>query len=219
MPSESSSDVKFEIGHVLFIDIVGYSKLLINEQSEQIQKLKQIVRGTEQFRLAEAEGKLLRLPTGDGSALVFRNSPEAPVLCALEIAKALKHHPELRVRMGIHSGPVNEVTDLNEQANIAGAGINIAQRIMDCGDAGHILVSKHAAEDLEQYDQWDPYLHDLGECEVKHGVRISVVNLYNEDVGNPAAPEKFTKAVASPAQPTLTNLTKSYLVLGTFSLA
>ncbi len=141
----SGSEVKFEIGHVLFIDIVGYSKLLINEQSEQIQRLKQVVRATEQFRLAEAEGKLLRLPTGDGGALVFRNSPEAPVLCALEISKELKNHPDLHVRMGIHSGPVNEVVDLNEQANIAGAGINIAQRVMDCGDAGHILVSKRVA--------------------------------------------------------------------------
>src|SRR6202171_5300155 len=137
MPSEQSSDVKFEIGHVLFIDIVGYSKLLINEQSEQIQKLKEIVRGTEQVCSAEADGKGLRVATGDGGALGFCNSPEAPVLCALEISKALKSHPELRVRMGIHSGPVNEVTDLNEQANIAGAGINIAQRVMDCGDAGH----------------------------------------------------------------------------------
>src|SRR6478672_11041593 len=151
MSSASSSDVKLEIGHVLFIDIVGYSKLLINEQSEQLQNLKQIVRGTEQFRIAEAQGKLLRLPTGDGGALVFRTSPEAPVLCALEISKALRSHPELRVRMGIHSGPVNEITDLNEQANIAGAGINMAQRVMDCGDAGHILLSKHAAEDLEEY--------------------------------------------------------------------
>src|SRR5438270_7314475 len=150
MSSEQSSDVKFDIGHVLFIDIVGYSKLLINEQSEQIQKLKEIVRGTEQFRIAEAEGNLLRLPTGDGGALVFRNNPEAPVLCAMEIAKALKRYPELRVRMGIHSGPVNEITDLNAQANIAGAGINIAQRIMDCGDAEHILLSRHVAEDLEQ---------------------------------------------------------------------
>src|ERR1700720_4441121 len=148
--AESSSDVKFEIGHVLFIDIVGYSKLLITEQSEQIEKLREILRGTEQFRAAEAEGKLLRLPTGDGGALAFRNL-EAPVLCAIEIANALKDHPELRVRMGIHSGPVNEITDLNEQANIAGARINIAQRIMDCGDAGHILLSKHVAEDLEQY--------------------------------------------------------------------
>src|SRR5881227_2048866 len=191
MTSERSPDVKFEIGHVLFIDIVGYSKLLITEQSEQIQKLKQIVRGTEQVRLAEAEGKLLRLPTGDGGALVFRTSPEAPVLCAMEISKALKNHPELHVRMGIHSGPVNEVTDLNEQANIAGAGINIAQRVMDCGDAGHILLSRHVAEDLEQYRQWQPQLHDLGECEVKHGARVHVFNLYTDGVGNPEVPEKF----------------------------
>ena len=137
----SEADVKFEIGHVLFIDIVGYSKLLIHEQSEQLQKLREIARATEQFRVAEAEGKLLRLPTGDGGALVFRDNPEAPVSCALEISKALKNHPDLRVRMGIHSGPVKEVTDLNEQANIAGAGINTAQRVMDCGDAGHILLS------------------------------------------------------------------------------
>src|SRR5947207_15164295 len=163
MPADLSSDVKFEIGHVLFIDIVGYSKLFINEQSEQIQTLRKIVRGTEQFRLAEAQGKLMRLPTGDGGALAFRNSPEAPVLCALEISKELKNHPQLRVRMGIHSGPVNEVTDLNEQANIAGAGINIAQRVMDCGDAGHILLSRHVAEDLEQYPRWRAYLHDLGD--------------------------------------------------------
>src|SRR4030088_2012473 len=154
MPSESSSEVKFEIGHVLFIDIVGYSKLLINEQSEQIQTLKKIVRGTEQCRIAEAEGKLLRLPTGDGGALVFRNNPEAPVLCALEISKELKNHPELHVSMGIHSGPVIEVTEWNEQANIAGAGINIAQRVMDWGDAVPVLVSKCVGYDLEQYQHW-----------------------------------------------------------------
>src|SRR2546421_5763430 len=191
MPTEHSSDVKFEIGHVLFIDIVAYSKLLINEQSEQIQKLKTIVRGTEQVRLAEAEGKLLRLPTGDGGALVFRTSPEAPVLCALEISKELKKHPELQVRMGIHSGPVNEVTDLDEQANIAGAGINIAQRVMDCGDAGHILLSKHVADDLEHYPRWQPYLHDLGQVEVKHGVRIGIVNFCGDQLGNQAVPAKI----------------------------
>ena len=196
MPSEPSADVKFEIGHVLFIDIVGYSKLLINEQSEQIQTLREIVRGTEQFRLAEAQGKLMRLPTGDGGALVFRNSPEAPVLCALEISQALKSHPELKVRMGIHSGPVNEVTDLNEQANIAGAGINIAQRVMDCGDAGHILLSKRVADDLEHYPQWRSLLHELGECEVKHGLRLSIANLYDPDTGNPELPEKFRQAKA-----------------------
>src|SRR5438270_9555522 len=191
MPSERSSDVKFEIGHVLFLDIVGYSKLLINEQSDQIQKLKEIVRGTEQVRIAEAEGKLLRLPTGDGGALVFRTSPEAPALCAMEISKELKNHPELRVRMGIHSGPVNEVTDLNAQANIAGAGINIAARVMDCGDTGHILLSKHVADDLEHYPRWQPHLHSLGECEVKHGTRLGLVSLYCDGVGNPRLPKKF----------------------------
>jgi serine/threonine-protein kinase len=191
MASEHSSDVKFEIGHVLFIDIVGYSKLLINEQSEQIQTLREIVRGTEQVRLAEAQGKLMRLPTGDGGALVFRTSPEAPVLCALEISEELKNHPELRVRMGIHSGPVNEVTDLNEQANIAGAGINIAQRVMDCGDAGHILLSRHVAEDLEHYPRWQSHLHDLADCEVKHGVRLGLVNVYTDRVGNPQVPKKL----------------------------
>src|SRR3954469_7609291 len=177
MSSATGSEVKFEIGHVLFIDIVGYSKLLITEQSNQLQTLKAIVRDTEQVKEAETEGKLLRLPTGDGGALVFLNSPEAPVLCALEISRALRSHPELKVRMGIHSGPVNQITDLNEQANIAGAGINIAQRVMDCGDAGHILISKHVADDLEQYPQWCAILHDLGECEVKHGVRLHIFNL------------------------------------------
>src|SRR5438876_6031010 len=194
MPSEHSSDVKFEIGHVLFIDIVGYSKLLINEQSDQIQKLKEIVRGTEQFRLAKAEGKLLRLATGDGGALVFRNSPEAPLLCALQIAKDLKTHLELQVRMGIHSGPVNEVTDLNEQANIAGAGINIAQRVMDCGDAGHILLSRHVADDLKHNHRWRPYLHEIGECKVKHGEIISLVNFYTEELGNPQRPRNIRGA-------------------------
>src|SRR5437660_83659 len=196
MADEQKSKLRLEIAHVLFIDIVGYSKLRINEQSAQIEKLREIVRGTEQFRIAEADGKLLGFPTGDCGALLFRNSPEAPVLCAEEIAKALKSHPEIRVRMGIHSGPVNEVTDLNEQANIAGAGINIAQRIMDCGDAGHILVSKHAAEDLEQYDQWQPYLHDLGECEGKHGECLHVVNLYNDEIGNPAVPTKCARSAS-----------------------
>src|SRR5260370_15525888 len=191
MAADATKEIQFEIGHVLFIDIVGYSKLLINEQSEQIQTLREIVRGTEQFRVAEAQGKLVRLRTGDGGALVCRSSLEAPVLCALEIGKALKSHPELHVRMGIHSGPVNEVTDLNEQANIAGAGINIAQRVMDCGDAGHILISKRVADDLEHYPQWRSLLHELGECEVKHGLRISLLNLYDENARNPELPPKM----------------------------
>src|SRR5213595_1901101 len=196
MAADVKKEIGLEIGHVLFIDVVGYSNLLINEQSEQMQKLREIVRATEQFRNAEAQGKLLRLPTGDGGALVFRTSPDAPVLCALEISKELKSHPELRVRMGIHSGPVNEITDLNEQANIAGAGINIAQRVMDCGDAGHILVSKRVADDLEQYQHWRSLLHDLGTCEVKHGLRISLLNLYGDEAGNPELPEKFRQAKA-----------------------
>jgi len=210
----NSPDVKFEIGHVLFIDIVGYSKLLINEQSEQIQKLKEIVRGTEQFRLAEAEGKLLRLPTGDGGALVFRTSPEAPVLCALEISKALKNHPELHVRMGIHSGPVNEVSDLNEQANIAGAGINIAQRVMDCGDAGHILLSRHVAEDLEHYPRWRPFLHESAECEVKHGVRVGLVNLYGDGIGNSQVPKKFQVLTHRRAKARWTAIATALLLAG-----
>ena len=181
MSAQAKGSLHLEIGHVLFIDIVGYSRLLINEQSELLGKLNDVVRGTEQFRSAEADGGLVRLPTGDGMALVFRHSEEEPVRCALEISRALKDHPDhpkLQVRMGIHRGPVNEVADVNERANIAGAGINIAQRVMDCGDAGHILLSKHVAEDLQHYPEWRSYLHDVGQCEVKHGEVISIVNLY-----------------------------------------
>src|SRR5438874_8559153 len=198
MPTQAASDVKFEIGHVLCIDIVGYSQLLITQQSEQLDTLRKIVRDTEQFRAAEAEGKLLRLPTGDGGALVFRTTAEAAGLGALEISKELKKHPELRVRMGIHGGPVNAITDLNEQANVAGAGINIAQRVMDCGDAGHILLSRHVAEDLEHYPRWQHYLHELGDCEVKHGVRVSIVNLYTDGVGNAALPTRLAARRRSP---------------------
>src|SRR5207253_6077682 len=220
MSETETNKLRMEIAHVLFIDIVGYSKLRINEQTEQIQKLKQIVRGTEQFRLAEAEGKLLRLPTGDGGALVFRTSPEAPVRCALEISKELKSHPEFRVRMGIHSGTVNEITDLNEQANIAGAGINVAQRVMNCGDAGHILLSKHVAEDLEQYRQWQPHLHDLGECEVKHGVRIHAVNFYTDEMGNPEVPEKFkTVGAATVKAPPKSSIPKWVAILIVIAIA
>jgi TolB-like protein/Tfp pilus assembly protein PilF len=213
MHEVQSSDVKLEIGHVLFIDIVGYSKLMIDEQSGQLQTLKEIVRGTEQFRSAQAEGKLLRLPTGDGGALVFRTTPEAPVLCAMEISKALKSHPELKVRMGIHSGPVNEITDLNEQANIAGAGINVAERVMDCGDAGHILLSRHLADDLEQYPRWRPYLHDLGTFEVKHGVRINVANLYSDEIGNPHLPSKLQAVRKHRARVRWVEIAASLLVL------
>jgi TolB-like protein/class 3 adenylate cyclase/cytochrome c-type biogenesis protein CcmH/NrfG len=191
MPAESKGILRLEIGHVLFIDIVGYSKLLINQQSDLLSELNDVVRETEHFRSAEADDRLVRLPTGDGMALVFHNSPEEPVRCALEISQALKAHPELRVRMGIHSGPVNQVADVNERANIAGAGINIAQRVMDCGDAGHILLSKHVAEDLQHYSEWRPYLHDVGQYEVKHSEMISIVNLYTSELGNPKPPQRM----------------------------
>lgn len=193
MPSEGSPEVKFEIGHVLFIDIVGYSKVLIDEQRELLQQLNQIVRGTEQFRTAEAANQLVKLPTGDGMALVFLNNPEAPVKCALEISESLRANPQLKVRMGINTGPVSGVADVNERSNVAGGGINIAQRIMDVGDAGHILVSKRVAEDLRQYRHWEPRLHDLGEFEGKHGEKISIVNLYTETLGNPQTPEKLIR--------------------------
>jgi TolB-like protein/Tfp pilus assembly protein PilF/class 3 adenylate cyclase len=192
MPEEPASDLKFEIGHVLLMDIVAYSKLLLDEQREQLRLLNEVVRGSGQFRVSDAAGKLVRLPTGDGMALIFRDSVEAPVRCALQVSETLKSHPEIQVRMGIHSGPVSEVTHIDERTNIAGAGINIAQRVMDCGDAGHVLLSKHVAEDLEHYARWRPLLHDLGECEVKHGARISVVNLYTENAGNSHPPAKFS---------------------------
>jgi TolB-like protein/class 3 adenylate cyclase/Flp pilus assembly protein TadD len=191
MAESLSSDIQLEIAHVLFIDIVGYSKLLIDEQRELQQQLNQIVRNTDQFRTAETAEKLVRLPTGDGIALVFFTSPEAPVQCALQISEALQNHPQLRLRMGINTGPVSGIADVNDRSNVAGAGINMAQRVMDLGDAGHILLSKRAAEDLIQYRQWQAHLHDLGEFEVKHGVKISVVNLYSEKAGNPQVPEKL----------------------------
>ena len=181
---------RLKIGHVLFMDLVGYSKLLLDEQREQLQRLTEIVRDTEQVHAAEAADKLIRLPVGDGMALVFFSSPEAPVRCAIEISERLKQYPQLKLRMGIHSGPVNEVQDVNDRANVAGAGINLAQRVMDCGDAGHILLSKRVAEDLAHSRQWRAYLHDLGECAVKHGVPVFIVNLYTDEIGNAQLPEK-----------------------------
>jgi serine/threonine-protein kinase len=190
MSTSAGAGVRLEIGHVLFMDVVGYSKLLLDEQRELLQRLTEIVRNTEQVLAAETADKLIRLPAGDGMALVFFNSPEAPVQCAIEIAEKLKQYPELKLRMGVHSGPVNEVRDVNGRANVAGAGINIAQRVMDCGDEGHILLSKRVAEDLTQSRQWRPYLHDLGECAVKHSVPISIVNLYTDEIGNAQLPER-----------------------------
>jgi TolB-like protein/class 3 adenylate cyclase/Tfp pilus assembly protein PilF len=194
MAAEVKKEIQLEIAHVLFTDIVGYSKLPIHQQRAVVERLNEVVRATDEYQAAETAGRLITIPTGDGITLVFYHSPEAPVECALEISRALKKHRELQLRMGIHSGPVSGVIDATGKANVAGAGINIAQRVMDCGDAGHILLSKHVAEDLEEYPHWQPHLHELGECEVKHGVRISVVNLYTSELGNPTVPEKLRAA-------------------------
>src|SRR5213082_3065914 len=194
MAAEIKKEIELEIAHVLFTDIVAYSKLPINQQRALVERLNEIVRGTDEFHIAETAGRLLRIPTGDGITLVFYHSPEAPVECALEISRALKKHPELQLRMGIHSGPVSGIVDATGKANVAGAGVNMAQRVMDCGDAGHILLSKHVAEDLENYGRWRPYLRDLGECEVKHGVRVSLVNFCSDNIGNPRTPEKLRQA-------------------------
>ena len=191
--AEPPSDLQLEIAHLLLIDVVGYSKLLVNEQIELLQELNHIVRETQSFRAAEASDKLIRVPTGDGMALLFYRSPEEPVRCALEISKALQGHPLIQLRMGVHSGPVNPVTDVNDKTNIVGSGINVAQRVLECGDAGHILLSKHVADDLEAYRQWQVALHDLGECEVKHGLRLHLFNLYKDGLGNPQVPEKLRR--------------------------
>jgi TolB-like protein/Tfp pilus assembly protein PilF/class 3 adenylate cyclase len=213
MPAEVKKEIQLEIAHVLFIDIVGYSKRSINDQHAAVEELNQIVRASKQFQKAEAASRLLKIPTGDGMALVFYTSPEAPAQCAFEISRALKEHPRLQLRMGIHSGPVSGIMDVNERANLAGAGINMAQRVMDCGDAGHILLSKHAAEDLEEYEQWGPLLHDLGACEVKHGMRVSIVNLYADQVGNPELPKKFQALKKRSARMRWAGMTAALLAL------
>jgi class 3 adenylate cyclase len=219
MPTDSESDLQLEIAHVLLIDIVGYSKLLITEQRERLQALNEIVRNNAQFRVSDANGMLVRIPTGDGMALIFRDSVEAPVRCAVEISQAIKTHPGIHLRMGIHSGPVSEVTDVNERTNIAGAGIDIAQRVMDCGDAGHVLLSKHVADDLTPHPRWNRCLHDLGECEVKHGMRVSVVNFYDDQFGNATLPRKFETVQKRRARVRWTEVAIGMLVLAAIAAA
>ena len=214
MSTEIKKEIQLEIGYVLFMDMVGYSTRLINEQRALRDGLNQIVRSTERFRDADAAGTLIKSPAGDGMALVFHRSPEEPVECALEISRALKGHPNLPLRMGVHSGPVSAVFDVNNQAAVAGPGINLAQRVMDCGDAGHILLSEHLAEDLEQYPHWQPYLHDLGSCEVKHGGRVGVTNLYSDEVGNPQLPKKFQALKKSRTHVRWAEATIALLVVG-----
>jgi class 3 adenylate cyclase len=198
MPAKLKSDPHLEIAHVLFIDVVGYSKLLVNEQRAVIEQLNQLVRKTPQVRKSDAAGKLIRIPAGDGMALVFFQTPEEPVQCAMEIARGLRNHPQIQLRMGVHSGPVDQLKDVNDRTNVAGAGINVAQRVMSCGDAGHILVSKRVADDLAQDRLWQPLLHDLGEVEVKHGATLGIVNLYSSELGNSRPPQKFASEVPTP---------------------
>jgi TolB-like protein/class 3 adenylate cyclase len=214
MSAEIKKEIQLEIAHVLFIDIVGYSKLSINEQHAAVEELNRIVRASEQFQRAEAANRLIRIPTGDGMVLVFYTSPEAPVQCAVEISRTLKEHPRLQVRMGIHSGPVSGVVDVNQKTNLAGAGINMAKRVMDCGDAGHILLSKHVAEDLEEYEKWRPLLHDIGTFEVKHGVRVNVTNLCSDEVGNPQLPSKLRALRKHRARVRWAEAAAALLVLG-----
>src|SRR6266480_1739732 len=201
MPNVQEPHLHLEIAHVLFMDVVGYSKLLVNEQREVMQELNQLVRKTPQVRKTDAAGKLIRIPAGDGMALVFFQTPEEPVQCAMEIAKTLKNRPNVRVRMGVHSGPVDQIKDVNDRVNVAGVGINIAQRVMDCGDAGHILISKRVADDLAQDSLWQPLLHELGEIEVKHGLKLGIVNLYSEELGNPHPPHKLSRQAAPAKEP------------------
>ena len=212
MGSDAPSESKVEIAHVLVMDVVQYSTLLITEQTRVMAELTRIVKNTPRFQKAEALGKLVRIPTGDGMLLVFFDDPQAPIECAVEIARAMKAHPEIRLRMGIHSGPVHEVVDVNDRSNVAGAGVDMAQRVMDCGDAGHILLSKRVAEDLAPFPRWNPHLHELGECEVKHGRKVALVNFYTEEVGNPEPPNKCSIVTRS-SRPLLPLVALAALVL------
>ena len=202
-PAETKQDLQLEIAHILLIDVVGYSKLLVNEQIEVLQELNRIVRNTKSFRAAEASNKLIRVPAGDGMALLFLRSPEEPIECALEISKTLRGHQQIQLRMGVHSGPINRVPDVNDETDIAGSGMNVAQRVLDCGDAGHILLSNHVAEDLVQSRHWKPYLYDLGEYKVKHGLRLHLFNFCKDGFGNLQIPQKLKQTVRSVRQPQL----------------
>src|SRR5881392_3380249 len=213
MSDQVTKQIALEIAHILFIDTVGYSKLSINDQRVVVDELTEVVRNSDQYQKAEAAGRLIKIPAGDGMALVFYTSPEAPAQCAVEISRLLKKHPRLQLRMGVHSGPVSGVIDVTGRANLAGAGLNIAQRVMECGDAGHILLSKHVAEDLEEYERWRPLLHDLGACEVKHGMRIPIVNLYADQMGNPQLPKKFQAQKKHSARVRWATMTAALLVL------
>src|SRR5438309_3583374 len=214
MPAEVKKEIELEIAHALFLDIVGYSKLSVNEQHARADELNGIVRASEQFQKAEAANPILKISTGDGMALVSYKSPEEPAQCAFEISRVLKDNQRLQIRMGIHSGPISGVVDVNERTNVAGAGINMAQRVMDCGDAGHILLSRHVAEDLAEYERWRPFLHDIGTFDVKHGVPVSVTNLYSEEIGNAKLPTKLQAVRKHRAHVRWAEIGAALLVLG-----
>ncbi|MBA3650346.1 MAG: hypothetical protein H0W66_02405 [Chthoniobacterales bacterium] len=218
MASEGEENPRVEIAHVLSVDLIGYSLLLITEQTRVMGELASVVKHTKRFRRADAEGKLVRIPTGDGMCLVFLDDPQAPIECAVEIASALKLHPDVRIRMGIHSGPVNQVIDVSDRSNLAGAGMDMAQRVMDCGDAGHILLSKRVAEDLDPFPRWRPHLHDLGECAVKHGRKISLANFYTDEVGNSQTPKKFASQEREPASAPVRHGSKGVWIAGLAAL-
>jgi hypothetical protein len=199
--SASPARPTVEIAYSLFIDMVGYSLGSMEQQQRSVQNLREIVRTTPAFLSAESSGDLIRLDRGDGIALIFFRDLIAPLQCAVEIARALRQHPDLQLRMGIHSGPVTRgIIDISNHENVYGDGLNIAQRVMDCGDAGHILLSQRSADDLRQFEMWADGLHDLGEVEVKHGMRLHLYNYYDGEVGNPAMPQRLANAGKVEAQ-------------------
>ena len=218
MAEAPKTNVRLEIAHVLFIDIVSYSARPTDEQQQLVEQLNQAVRSSDEFSRAAAAGRLRKIPTGDGMALIFQDSPEQPIECAVEISRVLKHYPDLPVRMGVHSGPVSAVTDVNGRLNAAGVGINVAQRLMDCGDAGHILLSKRVAEDLQQNGRWRPHLHDMGQVEVKHGERVHVFNFHTDDTGRSEPPAKFSQTKRDDRQSTASVAEKAKSQAGRFSI-
>jgi len=188
-----SREFTAEAAHILFVDIVSYSLLPMEEQNKTIDWLQNLVKALPDFQRAIGSKEMISLATGDGLALVFIRDLEAPARCAQQLSLQISSCPGLDLRMGIHTGPVYHRADINENRNISGSGINIAQRVMDCGDKGHILMSKSTAEMLAQLSTWRGMLHDLGEVKVKHGVKIHLVNFFSEQFGNPEVPSKLNQ--------------------------
>ena len=199
VPTDTVAGPTLEVAHVLFTDLVGYSQLPMDQGAQLVERLTAIVEGTKAFRRAKNSNQLILLPTGDGMALAFFGDPLAPVKCAVEISRVLRSEPELKLRMGIHSGPVFRTIDINEASNVAGGGINLAQRVMDCGDEGHILLSQSIADVLRQLSNWREHFHDVGIQEVKHGEQLHIFNLHGSDFGNPQPPKKSQRQEPAPS--------------------